>query len=223
MAHHIWVLGQPAWWLHAAHFGVGAFSVVCQRSPARPLIVLPDCRAGKFAGSAHFTLRSGRQQGDGLRQLPLVALVLSLPEGGHQLLSHNQASTLFHEFGHALHSLLSKTQFQHLSGAAAPCPDTGLWVHWDESCAAQVQEAASLLSCCPALLCCSSSCWSWSSTCWRAGILGTACCPHLASSVCLPAPCPCPCCTRCHSYPGPTTVASCQSSVPLQARGVPWI
>ena len=99
---------------------VGALSLVCQKSPARPLIPLPERRAGKFAGSAHFTLRSGRQRGDGTRQLPLVALVLSLPEGGHQLLSHGQASTLFHEFGHALHSLLSRTQFQHLSGAAPP-------------------------------------------------------------------------------------------------------
>ncbi len=107
---------------------VGAFSLVGERSHTCPLSILPDRRAGKFAGSAHFTLRSGRQQGDGLRQLPLVALVLSLPEGGHQLLSHSQASTLFHEFGHALHSLLSKTQFQHLSGAAAPCPHAGLQV-----------------------------------------------------------------------------------------------
>ena len=28
----------------------------------------------------------------------------------------SQVETLFHEFGHALHSLLSRTRFQHLSG-----------------------------------------------------------------------------------------------------------
>ena len=32
------------------------------------------------------------------------------------LLSHGELETLFHEFGHALHSLLSRTEFQHLSG-----------------------------------------------------------------------------------------------------------
>eukprot|EP00814_Leptocylindrus_danicus_P022119 CAMPEP_0116006180 /NCGR_PEP_ID=MMETSP0321-20121206/1582_1 /TAXON_ID=163516 /ORGANISM="Leptocylindrus danicus var. danicus, Strain B650" /LENGTH=215 /DNA_ID=CAMNT_0003474699 /DNA_START=532 /DNA_END=1175 /DNA_ORIENTATION=+ len=35
------------------------------------------------------------------------------------LLSHSEMETLFHEFGHALHSLLSRTSFQHLSGTRA--------------------------------------------------------------------------------------------------------
>ena len=125
MAHHIQVLGQPAWWLHAAHFGVGAFSPVRQGSPARPLIVLPDCRAGKFAGSAHFTLRSGRQQGDGLRQLPLVALVLSLPEGGHQLLSHNQASLCFTSLGTPCTACCPKRSFSTCQVRLRPAQTPG--------------------------------------------------------------------------------------------------
>ncbi len=32
------------------------------------------------------------------------------------LLSHGEVQTLYHEFGHALHSLLSRTEFQHLAG-----------------------------------------------------------------------------------------------------------
>ena len=88
----------------------------------------PNCRAGKSAGAAHFTLRSSRRQGDGSRQLPLVALMLNLPPSGHQLLSHIETSALFHEFGHAMHSLLSRTHFQHFSGASALRLDTGLQV-----------------------------------------------------------------------------------------------
>jgi hypothetical protein len=34
----------------------------------------------------------------------------------HVMISHAEVETLFHEFGHALHSMLSRTEFQHLSG-----------------------------------------------------------------------------------------------------------
>ena len=37
-------------------------------------------------------------------------------------MSPDQAKTLFHEFGHALHSLLSRTDFQHLAGKGV-CTD----------------------------------------------------------------------------------------------------
>ena len=72
-------------------------------------------RPGKFAHAAHFTLRCGRALPGGRWQRPAVALVADLPAGR---LSLEQAETLWHEMGHALHTLLSRTHFQHLSGAA---------------------------------------------------------------------------------------------------------
>ena len=59
-------------------------------------------------------------------QLPIVMLVFGFPAtagsssggggSGQQCLSLGQLEALVHEFGHALHSLLSRTTFQHLSG-----------------------------------------------------------------------------------------------------------
>jgi len=79
-------------------------------------------REGKYTHAAHFTLRCGFKN-----QLPLVALVCNFSHhnseaGGERitLLSHSEVETLFHEFGHALHSLLSRTQFHHLAGTRGP-------------------------------------------------------------------------------------------------------
>lgn len=36
------------------------------------------------------------------------------------LLAHSELTTLYHEFGHALHALLARTEMQHLSGVRGP-------------------------------------------------------------------------------------------------------
>ncbi|DBA74265.1 hypothetical protein WJX77_002438 [Trebouxia sp. C0004] len=72
-------------------------------------------RQGKFGQAAHFTLRCGRKLKNGEYQTPVIALACNF-EQSHALLTHHNAATLVHEFGHALHSLLSRTQYQHLSG-----------------------------------------------------------------------------------------------------------
>lgn len=104
-------------------------------------------REGKFLHAAHFTIRcgrvrndedvddgggwGGRDNDDGVRweekadhQLPIVALVCNLSPSSQSSasmaqLSHSEVETLYHEFGHGLHSLLSRTSFQHLSGTRA--------------------------------------------------------------------------------------------------------
>lgn len=82
-------------------------------------------REGKYAHAAHFTVQCGCQMRNSSEyQQPIVALVCNLSPayanvGSTCLLSHSECETLYHELGHALHSLLSRTVFQHLSGTRA--------------------------------------------------------------------------------------------------------
>mmetsp|Transcript_4950 Transcript_4950/g.16151 ORF Transcript_4950/g.16151 Transcript_4950/m.16151 type:complete len:345 (+) Transcript_4950:102-1136(+) len=75
-------------------------------------------RPHKFSHNAHFTIRCGRSRPGGGYRAPLVALVCNFSGGGGpgSLLSHSELETLIHELGHALHSLLSRTRYQHMSG-----------------------------------------------------------------------------------------------------------
>ncbi|XP_044468095.1 mitochondrial intermediate peptidase, mitochondrial isoform X2 [Mangifera indica] len=76
-------------------------------------------RAGKYPGCANFAIKGGRRISETEYQLPVVALVCNF-SGSHNSstvrLNHCEVETLFHEFGHALHSLLSRTDYQHFSG-----------------------------------------------------------------------------------------------------------
>lgn len=56
----------------------------------------------------------------GVMQLPTIALICDFRTPRDQskpsLLSFNEVSTLFHEMGHAIHSILGRTDFQNVSG-----------------------------------------------------------------------------------------------------------
>lgn len=70
-------------------------------------------RENKLESAATSTIQLGKYLSNGEYQIPSVCLIF----GFHSLnLSHSQLTTLFHEFGHALHSLLARTEFQHTSG-----------------------------------------------------------------------------------------------------------
>ncbi|KAL1292551.1 hypothetical protein HN51_053131 [Arachis hypogaea] len=76
-------------------------------------------RKGKYPGCAHFAIKGGRKISQTEYQLPVVALVCNFPRSRSPSavrLNHWEVETLFHEFGHALHSLLSRTDYQHFSG-----------------------------------------------------------------------------------------------------------
>ncbi len=95
----------------------------------------PDCRAWEvtrqgrhvavFIGDyfARGSKRSGAwcsaMRGQAKRpvpQAPVVINVCNFAKGDPALLSYDDASTLFHEFGHALHQMLSDVTYESLSG-----------------------------------------------------------------------------------------------------------
>jgi len=83
-------------------------------------------RPGKYPNPAHFQVQCAHlsrpleyffndDESRNEYQLPSSVLVCNFDKSC-QSLQHTQVQTLFHEFGHALHTLLSRTEFQHLSG-----------------------------------------------------------------------------------------------------------
>jgi peptidyl-dipeptidase Dcp len=77
-------------------------------------------RAGKNAGAWCSGLRRYRILEDGTEQFPLVTVTTNFPARvGDQpvLLSWDEAETLFHEFGHALHSFFSRGDYRRICGS----------------------------------------------------------------------------------------------------------
>jgi intermediate peptidase len=99
-------------------------------------------RAGKNPNPAHFTVRCsrllsqeeiaeaamiGERADDGmasaprrdtgeLYQLPTIALICDFPHGKPTLLNLREVQTLFHEMGHAVHSMLGRTALHNVAG-----------------------------------------------------------------------------------------------------------
>ncbi len=80
-------------------------------------------RASKRGGAWCGAFRSQHRDKDGRMITPVVTMVTnSTPPSGDKpsLLTAEEASTLFHEFGHALHQLLSNSTYPSVSGTSVP-------------------------------------------------------------------------------------------------------
>jgi thimet oligopeptidase len=76
-------------------------------------------REGKFKHAAMFEIRPGLQLRDGSYLAPISCLMCNFPRPGGEgpaLLSHSDVTTFFHEYGHALHHVLSRQELASYSG-----------------------------------------------------------------------------------------------------------
>ncbi|HEY5895195.1 MAG TPA: M3 family metallopeptidase [Chthoniobacterales bacterium] len=80
-------------------------------------------RDGKFTHFAQFGMIDGKLLPDGTYQRPTAALCCNFPPPSADkpsLLSHGEVETLFHEFGHAMHTILTRAKYSRFSGTSVP-------------------------------------------------------------------------------------------------------
>jgi peptidyl-dipeptidase Dcp len=92
-------------------------------------------RSSKRSGAWMSAFRSQEKLADDIR--PIIVNVMNFAKGGHgepALLSFDDARTLFHEFGHALHGLLSNVTYPLLAGTSVSTDfvelPSQLYEHW---------------------------------------------------------------------------------------------
>ena len=91
-------------------------------------------RGSKRSGAWCSTIRS--QSKHPKVQTPIVVNVCNFAKGEPTLLSYDDARTLFHEFGHALHQILSNVTYESISGTSVARDfvelPSQLYEHWLE-------------------------------------------------------------------------------------------
>ncbi|WP_426033721.1 M3 family metallopeptidase [Cypionkella sp. TWP1-2-1b2] len=91
-------------------------------------------RGSKRSGAWCSAMRSQRKLGGDQR--PVVVNVCNFAKGDPALLSYDDARTLFHEFGHALHQMLSNVTYGFISGTSVARDfvelPSQLYEHWME-------------------------------------------------------------------------------------------
>ncbi|GAA5064683.1 M3 family metallopeptidase [Roseibacterium beibuensis] len=91
-------------------------------------------RGSKRSGAWCSAMRSQKKLGGEVR--PIVVNVCNFAKGDPALLSYDDARTLFHEFGHALHQMLSDVTYASISGTSVARDfvelPSQLYEHWLE-------------------------------------------------------------------------------------------
>ena len=108
------------------HASVRFFRVLRGMKPVAAFYLDMQARPGKGSGAWMDDVRQRWQRPDGRLQLPIAHLVCNFAppvSGQPALLTHDDVITLFHEFGHGLHHMLTKVDELAVSGIAG--------VEWD--------------------------------------------------------------------------------------------
>ncbi len=80
-------------------------------------------REGKYNHFAEFGIIEGKLLPDGKYQRPVCSLICNFPTptADHpSLMSHDDVETIFHEFGHAMHTILTRAKYSRFSGTSVP-------------------------------------------------------------------------------------------------------
>jgi thimet oligopeptidase len=80
-------------------------------------------REGKYNHFAQFGIIEGKQLPGGKYQRPVCVLVCNFPPpqpDKPSLMSHQEVVTVFHEFGHAMHTILTRAKYSRFSGTSVP-------------------------------------------------------------------------------------------------------
>lgn len=80
-------------------------------------------RDGKYNHFAEFGLIEGKLLPSGEYQRPVCCLVCNFPPpqaDKPSLMSHDEVETIFHEFGHAMHTILTRAHYGRFAGTSVP-------------------------------------------------------------------------------------------------------
>lgn len=112
-APYVWTPGVQLFVVNDARTGVAMGAFYLDMFP----------REGKFNHFACFPQTPGRVRADGKYELPVEVLVCNFPPPAGEkpsLLAHDEVVTLFHEFGHVMHGILSRARFQAQTSFGVP-------------------------------------------------------------------------------------------------------
>ena len=77
-------------------------------------------RPGKLVSDCQFMIQGGRELGQSGYQLPIISLCCSFDPPSKEtlpcLLGQHSVENLFHEMGHALHSIVGRAKYQNITG-----------------------------------------------------------------------------------------------------------